>query len=53
MLRRFLRTKSRKSHLGLADPLEEGEEISEKQSRVMVYKENRDRADQNTTSRLR
>ncbi|KAH9977930.1 DNA photolyase, FAD-binding/Cryptochrome [Lactifluus volemus] len=42
MLRRFLRTKSRKTHLGPADPLEEGEDISKTHSRVMVYKENRD-----------
>ncbi|KAI0251262.1 DNA photolyase, FAD-binding/Cryptochrome [Lactifluus subvellereus] len=52
MLRRFLHTKSRNTHLGLADPLEEGEEISERRSRVMTYKENRDRADRDTTSRL-
>ncbi|KAN0126947.1 DNA photolyase, FAD-binding/Cryptochrome [Russula decolorans] len=52
MLRRFLHTKSRDTHLGLADPLEEGAEASEKRSRAMVYNENRDRADRDTTSRL-
>lgn len=53
MLRRFLRTKSRKTHLGITDPLEEGAEASEKRSRVMVYNEQRDHADRDTTSRLR
>jgi deoxyribodipyrimidine photo-lyase len=53
MLRRFLHTKSRDTHLGLADPLEEGAEASEKRSRAMVYNESRDRADRDTTSRLR
>ncbi|KAF8505635.1 DNA photolyase [Russula emetica] len=43
MLRRFLHRKSRDTHLGLADPLEEGAEASENRSRAMVYKENRDR----------
>ena len=53
MLRLFLHTKSRDTHLGLADPLEEGAEASEKRSRAMVYNVNRDRADRDTTSRLR
>lgn len=53
MLRRFLYTKSRNTHLGLADPLDEDAEASEKRSRAMVYNENRDRADRDTTSRLR
>jgi deoxyribodipyrimidine photo-lyase len=53
MLRRFLRTKSRKTHLGITDPLEEGAEASEKRSRVMVYNEQRDHADRDATSRLR
>ena len=53
MLRRFLRTKSRHSQLGLTDPLDEGAETSEKKSRVMVYKDDRDRADRDSTSRLR
>ncbi|KAI0307298.1 DNA photolyase, FAD-binding/Cryptochrome [Multifurca ochricompacta] len=52
MLHRFLFTKSRDTHLGLADPLEEGAVISEKQSRAMTYKDHRDRADRDTTSRL-
>ncbi|KAI9512211.1 DNA photolyase, FAD-binding/Cryptochrome [Russula earlei] len=52
MLRRFLHTKSRGTHLGIADPLDEAADISEKQSRAILYKENRDRADKDTTSRL-
>ncbi len=53
MLHHFLHTKSRDTHLGLADPLEGGAEASEKRSRALVYNENRDRADRDTTSRLR
>jgi deoxyribodipyrimidine photo-lyase len=53
MLRRFLRTKSRHTQLGLVDPLDEGAEASEKNSRAMVYKDDRDRADRDSTSRLR
>ena len=53
MLRRFLRTKSRNTHLGITDPLEDGAEASEKRSRAMVYNEQRDHADRDTTSRLR
>ena len=53
MLRLFLRTKSRNTHLGIADPLEEGAEASENRSRAMVYSEQRDHADRDTTSRLR
>ncbi|KAH9964010.1 DNA photolyase, FAD-binding/Cryptochrome [Russula compacta] len=52
MLRRFLYTKSRDTHLGMSDPLEEGAKASEKRSRAMVYHDNRDRADKDTTSRL-
>ena len=53
MLRRFLHTKSRHTQLGLADPLCEGVETSGKKSRAMVYKDDRDRADRDSTSRLR
>jgi hypothetical protein len=53
MLRRFLCTKSRNTHLGISNPLEEGAEASEKRSRAMVYNTERDRADRDTTSRLR
>jgi deoxyribodipyrimidine photo-lyase len=53
MLCLFFRTKSRNTHLGIANPLEEGAEASEKRSRAMVYNEERDRADRDTTSRLR
>ncbi|KAH9966087.1 DNA photolyase, FAD-binding/Cryptochrome [Russula dissimulans] len=52
ILHRFLRTKSRGTQLGIVDPLERGAEISKNRSRVMVYKENRDHADSDTTSRL-
>jgi len=53
MLRLFFRTKSRNAHLGIANPLGEGAETSEKRSRAMVYNKERDRADRDTTSRLR
>ena len=53
MLRRFIRTKPRHTQLGLADPLYEGAETSEKKSRAMVYNDDRDRADRDSTSRLR
>ena len=50
---RFLHTKSRVSQLGAANPLEEGAESSTKASRALNYKEKRDQADKDTTSRLR
>lgn len=53
MLERFLRTKSRASQLGAANPLEEGAESSAKASRALSYKDKRDQADRDTTSRLR
>ena len=53
ILRRFLRTKSRHAQLGLSDPLYEGVETSGKKSRAMVYNDDRDRADRDSTSRLR
>ncbi|KAI0269121.1 DNA photolyase, FAD-binding/Cryptochrome [Gloeopeniophorella convolvens] len=52
MLHRFLHTKSRGTQLGLVNPLEKGAEVSDKNSRALNYKENRDRADRDTTSRL-
>ncbi|VDB85450.1 unnamed protein product [Peniophora sp. CBMAI 1063] len=51
MLRLFMHTKSQGSHLGQSDPLAKAEESS-KHSRALAYKENRDRCDRNTTSRL-
>ena len=53
MLGRFLHTKSRASQLGPVNPLEEGAEASTKTSRVLTYKDKRDQADKDTTSRLR
>ncbi|KAI0322475.1 DNA photolyase, FAD-binding/Cryptochrome [Amylostereum chailletii] len=52
MLSRFLRTKSRASHAGISDPLEDGAEPSNKRSRILTYGDTRDRADKDTTSRL-
>ncbi|KAH7887641.1 DNA photolyase, FAD-binding/Cryptochrome [Phlebopus sp. FC_14] len=52
VLSRFLQTKSRASQLGVADPLAEGAEHSDKRSRVLVYHESRNRGDRDTTSRL-
>jgi deoxyribodipyrimidine photo-lyase len=53
MLERFLHTKSRASQLGPVDPLEEGAQSSASASRALTYKDKRDRADMDTTSRLR
>ena len=53
MLERFLQTKSRSSQLGPADPLEQGAESSANASRALTYKEKRDQADRDSTSRLR
>ncbi|KAJ3774477.1 DNA photolyase, FAD-binding/Cryptochrome [Lentinula raphanica] len=52
VLSRFLHTKSRASQMGAVDPLAEGEESSDKTSRIMKYGEDRDSADRDTTSRL-
>ncbi|KIJ20270.1 hypothetical protein PAXINDRAFT_68784 [Paxillus involutus ATCC 200175] len=52
VLSRFLNTKSRASQLGTADPLADGAEQSDKRSRILVYGEQRDRGDRDTTSRL-
>lgn len=51
MLDLFLHTKSSESHVGLSNPLEKATS-SDKKSRALVYKVERDRADRNTTSRL-
>ena len=40
------------SQLGTTDPLADGAEISDKRSRILMYAENRDSGDQDTTSRL-
>jgi deoxyribodipyrimidine photo-lyase len=53
ILQRFLHTKSRSSQLGAVDPLKLGAEDTTKSSRVTVYDKERDRCDQDTTSRLR
>ena len=53
MLSRFLHTKARASQVGLADPLVDGAESSDKRSRALEYKDARDRCDKDTTSRLR
>lgn len=53
MLERFLHTKSRASQLGAANPLGAGAESSAKASRALAYKDKRDQADRDTTSRLR
>ena len=45
-------TKSRASHVGLSDPLESVEK-SDKHSRIMMYKDDRNQTDKDTTSRLR
>ncbi|EGO02195.1 hypothetical protein SERLA73DRAFT_104574 [Serpula lacrymans var. lacrymans S7.3] len=52
VLSRFLHTKSRVSQIGAADPLASEAEVSEKRSRVIAYKDVRDRADRDTTSRI-
>ncbi|KAF9226578.1 hypothetical protein BS17DRAFT_794071 [Gyrodon lividus] len=52
ILSRFLNTKSRASQLGTANPLADGPEQSNKRSRILVYGEQRDRGDRDTTSRL-
>ncbi|TFK92182.1 hypothetical protein K466DRAFT_582102 [Polyporus arcularius HHB13444] len=55
MLRQFLYTASRSSHLGAMDPLEDANEAVKdpgKHSRLGKYKDQRDRLDSDTTSRL-
>ncbi|KAG2367271.1 DNA photolyase, FAD-binding/Cryptochrome [Suillus spraguei] len=52
MLSRFLYTKARATQLGVADPLADGAENSDKRSRILLYDEARDRGDKDTTSRL-
>lgn len=53
VLDRFLRTKARGAQLGAVDPLAAGEEESQKRSRLLDYAEGRNRADRDTSSRLR
>jgi deoxyribodipyrimidine photo-lyase len=53
MLDRFLHAKSRKAQLGLVSPLNAGEELDDKSSRIMLYKDQRDKGDRDSTSRLR
>lgn len=53
MLDAFLHTKARSSQMGAVDPLAEGSQKSEKQSRICSYGSDRDKADKDTTSRLR
>ncbi|KAM5540439.1 hypothetical protein V8D89_005897 [Ganoderma adspersum] len=55
VLRRFLKTATRASQLGAVDPLSDGaKEVNDptKQSRMAKYKDQRDRLDADTTSRL-
>ena len=56
MLRRFLHTAAQSSHLGAVDPLDgANKDVKDpgKQSRLGKYKDQRDRIDSDTTSRLR
>ncbi len=55
VLSRFLKTTTRASQLGAVDPLSDGaKEVKDptKQSRMGKYKDQRDRLDADTTSRL-
>ncbi|TFK55985.1 hypothetical protein OE88DRAFT_1622403 [Heliocybe sulcata] len=52
MLDRFLHAKARSSQMGPSNPLSEGAEMSDKKSRALVYKDSRDKADKDTTSRI-
>jgi hypothetical protein len=53
ILQHFLHTKARSSQLGAVNPLAPGAEDSGKDNRISKYDKFRDRADQDTTSRLR
>ncbi|KAG6911209.1 hypothetical protein DXG01_003076 [Tephrocybe rancida] len=53
VLQRFLTTKARTAQFGAVNPLAPGAEESTKGSRIMKYDQDRDRADKDTTSRLR
>jgi len=53
ILYRFLNTASRPTQMGAVNPLEKGAQISIKNSRLKEYNVNRDKADEDTTSRLR
>ena len=50
---RFLQTKSRKSQLADSSPLAEGAETCKKDSRLALYKEDRNRCDIDGSSRMR
>ncbi|KAL6309642.1 DNA photolyase [Sparassis latifolia] len=55
MLSRFLHSKARTSQLGVVDPLADGAKVPEKSTkntRIGRYKDARDKADADTTSRL-
>ncbi|TFK55994.1 hypothetical protein OE88DRAFT_1731629 [Heliocybe sulcata] len=52
ILDRFLHAKARSSQKGASNPLSEGSEMSDKESRALVYKGSRDKADKDTTSRI-
>ncbi|EJF61171.1 hypothetical protein DICSQDRAFT_61271 [Dichomitus squalens LYAD-421 SS1] len=55
VLRRFLETMSRTSHLGVTDPLSESAKMAKNpstQSRLGKYNDQRDRVDADTTSRM-
>lgn len=53
ILQQFLHTKARNSQLGAVNPLAPGAEESAEDNRISNYDKFRDRADQDTTSRLR
>lgn len=53
ILQRFLNSKARTSQMGGVDPLSHGHEDAVKHNRVIKYDADRDRADKDTTSRLR
>ncbi|ESK94386.1 deoxyribodipyrimidine photo-lyase [Moniliophthora roreri MCA 2997] len=52
ILDRFVHTKSRSCQMGIASPLADGAEESDKSSRLMKYDKDRDNATRDTTSRL-
>lgn len=53
ILHRFLYTRTRRAQLGVVDPLSAGEEVDVKLSRASLYKDQRDKGDRDSTSRLR
>ncbi|EIN10414.1 hypothetical protein PUNSTDRAFT_119399 [Punctularia strigosozonata HHB-11173 SS5] len=52
ILHRFLYTRTRRAQLGVVDPLSAGEEVDVKLSRASLYKDQRDKGDRDSTSRL-